>query len=65
MTPQELRAWRTAMGWTQAEAAQQLGTTKTTVYRYETARRTIPAHIEKTTALLAERKKMLAERKKM
>lgn len=58
MTPQELRAWRDAMGWTQKEAAQQLGTTKTTIYRYETARRTIPAHIGKTTALLAERKKM-------
>lgn len=58
MTPQELCAWRTTMGWTQAEAARQLGTTKTTVYRYEKALRVIPPHIEKTTALLAERKKM-------
>lgn len=35
MTAIQFRDWRTAHGWTQREAALRLGTTKTTVYRWE------------------------------
>lgn len=37
MTPTEFKDWRAAMGWTQAEAGEQLGKTRESIARYETA----------------------------
>lgn len=39
MTPQEFRDWRVAMGFTQQEAADELGVSKSTVELYESGRR--------------------------
>ena len=51
------------MGYTQEELAQILGTTKTTVYRWEAAMREIPPFL--ALALECLEKKKGGERKKM
>jgi transcriptional regulator with XRE-family HTH domain len=38
MTPNEFRAWRVAMGWSQEAAAAQLGVSRRTVQHYELGR---------------------------
>ncbi len=37
MTPQDFKAWRASMGWTQAQAGERLGKTRETIARYEAA----------------------------
>ncbi len=61
MTHIELRSWRKAHGWTQTEAAYYLGTTKTTVHRWELAPgKPQAAPVPTTVALLAH---LLSEKK--
>ena len=55
MQGQDLRTWREGNGWTLEEAARYLGTTKTTVHRWEVARHRIPQVIEILVMLLSER----------
>lgn len=62
MTPDELKTWRKRAGYTQEELAQILGTTKTTVYRWEAAMREIPPFL--ALALECVEKKNGGERKK-
>lgn len=50
-TPEDLRAWREAMGWTQAQAAEALGVTRHSVQNWEAGR----APISKTVVLAAKR----------
>lgn len=45
MSPEHLRAWRKGIGLTQHELGQALGVTKTTVCRWETGIRAIPAFL--------------------
>jgi transcriptional regulator with XRE-family HTH domain len=54
MTPQELRDWRTGQGWTLDDAAYYLGTTKTSVHRWEAGKYPIPQTIETLTLLLRD-----------
>jgi transcriptional regulator with XRE-family HTH domain len=49
-----LRAWRTEQGLTLREAAQYLGTTKTSVYRWESGVHTIPTTVAILLCLLTE-----------
>ncbi len=62
MTPEELKTWRTKAGYTQEELAKILGTTKTTVYRWEAEIREIPPFL--ALALECVEKKKGGERKK-
>ena len=56
MKPIALRAWRKQNSWTLEEAARYLGTTKTTVHRWEAGRHHIPQTIEILTLLLDDKK---------
>ena len=58
MVPQELHQWRTKQGWTQRHLAEVLGTTTTTVYRYEAGLRKIPGSVVTCLALLAREGQM-------
>ena len=54
MTPQQFRSWRSAMGWTQQQAADALGMSKSTVELYESGKRrdnNQPVEIPKVVAL--------------
>ena len=55
MQKMALKYWRQKQGWTQEEAARFLGTTKTSVYRWESGRHHIPQSIEILTRLLEEK----------
>jgi transcriptional regulator with XRE-family HTH domain len=56
MEGSELRAWRESNGWTLEQAARYLGSTKTSVYRWETGRYTIPTTIHLLATLLADKR---------
>ena len=62
MTPQELKAWRKAQGWTLNEAAARLDISLSAYHQYETGRHKgsgtpvrIPGHIGLACAALAAR----------
>lgn len=42
MTPEELKEWRKGRAYTQADLADLLGVTESTVFRWETGRMSIP-----------------------
>ncbi|KKM39530.1 hypothetical protein LCGC14_1564360 [marine sediment metagenome] len=52
MSPKEFQAWRSAMGWTQTTAAQNLGLVKETVSNYERGATAIPRVVELATEKL-------------
>jgi transcriptional regulator with XRE-family HTH domain len=56
MQGSELRQWRENNGWTLEQGARYLGTTKTSMYRWETGRHPIPATIHILAVLLADKK---------
>ena len=56
MQPLALRTWRQQRGWTLDDAAHYLGTTKTSVHRWEVGRHPIPQTIAILILLLAEKK---------
>ena len=41
MTPAAFRAWMKARGWTEVQAAQELGVTRASIARYKSGRRSI------------------------
>mgnify|MGYP003394183735 CR=1 FL=1 len=55
MHGQELRTWRLHNGWTLIETARYLGTTKTTVHRWEKDRNAIPQSIDILVHLLHDK----------
>lgn len=46
MTPEQLRAWRTAHGWNQTQAARYLRTTQVNISRWEQGLHEIPGAVE-------------------
>lgn len=56
MQGKELKVWRRQQNWTLEEAARYIGTTKTTVYRWESGRHHIPKTIDILVLLLCEKK---------
>ncbi len=54
MTPDQFKAWRSAMGWTQQAAAVQLGIVKETVSNYERGQVTIPYVVKLATERLTQ-----------
>ena len=56
MTGADLKAWRQSQGWTQQRAACYLGTTKTSVYRWESGYPPVPQTIEILALLLQDKK---------
>ena len=56
MTHEALKAWRKRQGWTLDEAADYLGTTKTSVHRWEKALYQIPQTIALLAVLLLDKK---------
>lgn len=53
MTKEEFRCLRHQLGWSQARLAEALGTTKTSVYRYEAGLRKIPPPVARLLQVLA------------
>lgn len=61
MTPADFRAWRNAMGFTQAQAAEALGLGKSAIEQYDTGKRRstgetieeVPRHLALACAALA------------
>lgn len=51
-TSEEFALWRRKMGWTQAEAAAELRTTKRSVQRYESGHQAIPMDTWRSCKLL-------------
>ena len=58
MTPDEFRAERHALGLSQLSLAERLGTTKTSIYRYEAGMRKIPGSVAALLTLLSREKKL-------
>lgn len=54
MTGDELRAWRESLDWTMVQAGRYLGTTKTSVYRWEVGRYPVPPTIAILALLLRD-----------
>ncbi len=52
----ELKAWRKRLKWTLDDAAQFLGTTKTSVHRWEAGKYDVPKTIEILACLLTEKR---------
>ena len=56
MTRMALRAWRKQNGWTLEEAARFLGTTRTSVHRWEAGDYDVPQGVEILVILLHDKK---------
>ena len=52
MTPDDFRAWRAALGWSQTQAAAELRVTPLTVKRWEAGTSPIPGPITRLMELL-------------
>jgi transcriptional regulator with XRE-family HTH domain len=55
MTAEEFKHWREGMGWTQAQAADELGLDPRTIRRYEANERPVSRTVARLCELLAER----------
>jgi transcriptional regulator with XRE-family HTH domain len=53
MTPASIKFWRERFGWSQAEAARQLGTARNTYMGYESGAQPIPLYIALACQALA------------
>lgn len=56
MQGDKLKTWRLQQGWTLEQAARFLGTTKTSVHRWETEKHHAPQTIAILTRLLSEKR---------
>lgn len=56
MTPKQFLAWRTRMGWTQAEAGDALGVSERQVRRYESGEQGISETIAKLCKVMEKTK---------
>lgn len=60
MTPADLKAWRSAKGWTQARFAREVGISERAVLFYEKPGSTVPRYVYLSTVALDARPKLIS-----